>query len=136
MIVMPHTVRDRSASTLLNTLELKPAKASIAINSEGSGPNPAEPADPVSLFFETLAAVGLSDKEAAYTMAMDPAQLSRVRNGQARLPFDAMWRLPDIFWLELRNRIETAKSLGAEHAHAIRAARIGELVRLLVEDVA
>lgn len=133
---MASTVRDGAPSTLLNTLELKPAKASIAIKSGENPIDSMDAADPVSLFFEAIAAIGMSDKEAAYTMAMDPAQLSRVKSKQARLPFDAMWRLPAAFWIELRSRIEAAKGLSTEHARGVRAARIGELVKLLVEDVA
>lgn len=97
-------------------------------------PSGVEPdgADPVSLFFEAIAAIGMSDKEAAYTMAMDPAQLSRVKSRQARLPFDAMWRLPAGFWVELRNRIDDAKSLSVEqHARTSRGAdrRVGQVAR-------
>jgi len=130
---MARTVSKPSPSTLLSTVEPRMAKASIAVNSAESPNDFAFIADPVSLFFETIAVIGMSEKEAAYTMAMDPAQLSRVKSGQARLPFDAMWRLPATFWVELRNRIEMAKGLNPARVRELRAARIGELVKLLVE---
>lgn len=101
------------------------AKASIGVN-----------VDAVALFFETLAACGFSEKEAAYEMAMDPAQLSRVKSGQARLPFDAVWRLPDRFWLAFRDRIDAAKRLTTENRHAIRRARLIEVIGLILEEVA
>lgn len=116
----------------LNTLELKPAKASIEINSSRDSLEPTLDDDAVSLFFETLAEVGMSDKEAAYTMAMDPAQLSRVRSRTARLPFDAIWRLPNRFWLAFRNRIDAARGLNEHNEKHLIAQRIGELVTLLV----
>jgi hypothetical protein len=109
------------------------AKASIAINSSDESQETSLADDALSLFFAALADVGMSDKEAAYTMAMDPAQLSRVKNGAARLPFDAMWRLPSSFWIAFRARLDAAKHLTETHAREVKAARIGELVRLLVE---
>lgn len=109
------------------------AKASIAVN-RPTDSAPIEVSNAaVSLVFETLASIGMSDKEAAYTMAMDPAQLSRVKTGQARLPFDAIWRLPDRFWAAFAARIGQEKGLTEESARSLKAARIGELVRLLVE---
>lgn len=130
---MPEKMPKLDSSTRLNTLEPRMAKASIAINSEGNLPESISELDGVSLFFAALADVGMSDKEAAYTMAMDPAQLSRVKTKQARLPFDAMWRLPASFWLALRARIDHAKQLTADADRGLKAARIGELVKLLVE---
>lgn len=112
------------------------AKASIAVNSSANQPDTFTEDDAVSLFFETLAEVGMTEKEAAYTMALDPGQLSRVKSRQARLPFDAMWRLPATFWFAFRHQIEVAKHLNERNEKALRAARIGELVKLLIEEVA
>lgn len=109
------------------------AKASIPINSAGES---TLAPDAVSLFFDTVAAIGMSDKEAAYTMAMDPAQLSRVKGGQARLPFDAIWRLDARFWLAFRDRIDAAKQLTNENRRAVKRARIVEVIGLLLEEVA
>jgi hypothetical protein len=130
------TVPSRTASTHLNSLAPRPAKASIAINrpQESASSDCSDTA--VSLVFEALAEIGMADKEAAYAMAMDPAQLSRVKSGQARLPIDALWRLPDRFWFAFRGRVDAARHLTTDSARQARAARIGELVRLLVEDVA
>ncbi len=110
------------------------AKASIDVNRSANTDAPVDADDAVSLFFETLAEVGMTEKEAAYTMALDPGQLSRVKNRQARLPFDAMWRLPASFWFAFRQQIEVAKHLSDENRRAVRAARIAELVKLLIEE--
>lgn len=123
---MPTNVVKTQPSTPLNSLELQMAKASSDVNR----------VDVVALFFETLAACGFSEKEAAYEMAMDPAQLSRVKSGQARLPFDAMWRLPDRFWLAFRDRIDAAKRLTTENRRAIQRARLIEVITLMLEEVA
>ena len=111
----------------VNSLDAKGAKPSTVVNL---------PVDVVALFFEAVAASGLSDKQAAYEMAMDPAQLSRVKTGQARLPFDAIWRLPDRFWITFRDRIDAAKQLTAENRRAVQRARLLEVIGLLLEDVA
>ena len=87
----------------------------------------------ISLVCDTLHAIGMSDKEACLHMGFDASQFSRVKRGEARIPLEALWRLPDHFWLEFRRRVDAAKRLTAENERAVRAARIGELVRLLVE---
>lgn len=133
---MANTVPSRTVSTPLNTLVPRQAKASIGINRSHSSASDEASDFSVSLVFETLAEIGMSDKEAAYTMAMDPAQLSRVKTGQARLPIDALWRLPDRFWLAFNRRVDSAKGINPVNEVRLRAARIGELVRLLVEGVA
>lgn len=112
------------------------AKASIPHNSPVSAEDNTLHADAVSLFFETLADIRMSDKEAAYTMVLDPAQLSRVKSGQARLPFDAIWRLPDRFWVEFNDRIAAARHLTPVNASAMRRRRIVELVDLLLQECA
>jgi hypothetical protein len=112
------------------------AKASIPINTPVGHDDPTLADDAVSLFFAALADCGMSDKLAAYTMAMDPAHLSRVKSHQARLPLDAIWRLPVAFWLAFRLRIDTAKGLSPENARLVRAQRIGELVTLLLQEPA
>ena len=112
------------------------AKASIVVNRPETSDQFDASEAALSVVFESLAAIGMSDKEAAYTMAMDPAQLSRVKTGQGRMPLDALWRLPDAFWFEFRRRVDEAKGLSAEHSRTVKAQRISELIRLLVEEVA
>jgi hypothetical protein len=109
------------------------AKAAIAINRQAASASIEEGSPAVSLFFETLAEIGMSEKEAAYTMAMDPAQVSRVKSGQARLPFDAVWRMPDQFWSVFAGKLTVAKGLCERTAREMKAARVAELVRLLLE---
>lgn len=117
----------------LDDLRPQMVRASVPVNSPINRDDPTLHDDAVSLFFAALADCGMSDKAAAYTMALDPAQLSRVKSRHARLPFDAMWRLPSGFWLAFRARLDDAKQLTDAHARDVKAARIGELVKLLVE---
>jgi hypothetical protein len=130
---MATIVAKAQQSTHLNSIAPRMAKASIVVNRSEASAEIADSDAAVSLVFECIASVGMSDKEAAYTMAMDPAQLARVKTKQARLPIDALWRMPDAFWLEFRRRVDEAKGLSEEHARSVRAARIAELIRLLVE---
>lgn len=109
------------------------AKASIAINRQHSSASAAVEVSPVSLVFETFAEMGMSDKEAAYEMAMDPAQLSRVKNGQAKLPFESIWRLSDLWWAKFSSRVARERGLCEESQRSAKTARIAELLRLLLE---
>lgn len=118
------------ASTHLNSLDAVRRGPSIDVHSDDV------PVDAIAIFFETLAACGLQEKEAAYFMAMDASQLSRVKNKTARLPFDAVWRLPDHFWIAFRDRIDAAKRLTNENRKAIQRARLLEVVSLLLQEVA
>jgi hypothetical protein len=72
---MPVTLPAPAPTSPLNTLEPRMAKASIRINAHTAVTEAEGLDEAVSLFFATLAEIGMSDKEAAYTMAMDPAQL-------------------------------------------------------------
>lgn len=120
----------------VNSLDARTANPSSVVNRAAGVDESAVPVDVVSLFFDTVAACGMSEKEAAYTMALDPAQLSRVKSGQARLPFDAVWRLPNRFWLMFRDRIDAAKQLTEENRKAVQRARLLEVIGLLLEEVA
>lgn len=93
-------------------------------------------ADAVSLVFESIAAIGMSEKEAAHTMALDPATLSRIKTGQGRLSIESLWRMPDRFWFEFWQRIGRARGMSTEQERQENAALIGELVRKLVERIA
>jgi hypothetical protein len=108
----------------LNSLEPRMAKASL----DHRRLDPA-----ATLFFDTLAAIAMSEKEAAYTMAIDPAQLSRVKSGQARLPLDAVWRLPDLFWNEFRRRVDQAKALSDAQCEHDFAELVGRLVTAVLQ---
>ena len=126
---MAESVARPDRATRINSIPLEMAKSAIERN-------PIEEStladDAVSLFFETLTEIGMSEKEAALTMQVQPSHLSRVKSGEARLPFEAMWRLPNSFWFAFRYQIDVAKGLTAENQQAVRAARIAELVRLLI----
>jgi transcriptional regulator with XRE-family HTH domain len=109
------------------------AKASIGINRGGSD---VVRADAVGLVFEALGKCGVLSKQAAVDMGLDPATLSRIKSGQARLSVDALWKLPDAFWAEFIDLIKAARNLSEDRERELKAARIGELMRLLVEQVA
>lgn len=133
---MSNTVPKPSPSTQVNSLERRTAKASIGVKYDkpsGSGPVELDRV-PVSLFFETLGEIGMSEKQAAYEMAMDPAQLSRVKSGQGRLSVDALWRMPDSFWIAFVRKLNEAKGLCPERDTEVRIERICELTKLLVLD--
>ena len=130
---MPQTVAASRPSSPLNSIAPAMAKASIEINRQHSSASPSQHVSPVSLVFETFAEMGMSDKEAAYEMAMDPAQLSRVKSGQAKLPFDAVWRLSDLWWAKFSDRVARERGLSEECERSAKAARIAELLRLLLE---
>lgn len=130
------TVTSRTVGTHINSVPTRQAKASIDRN------QPEIPVDPacvdfdVSLVFDTLAEVGVDDKEAGYWMGKDKATVSRMKHGIQPLPMDALWRLPDRFWAKFHPRIGEAKGLTERHLLKVRAARIAELVTLLLEGVA
>lgn len=130
---MSRSLAKATDSMPLNSIEPRMAKASMDVNRAQTSLDFDLGDQAVSLFFDTLAAIAMPEKEAAYQMALDPATLSRIKNRQQKLPFEAMWRMPDRFWIEFSARINAAKALTAENANKVRAARIGELVRLLVE---
>lgn len=130
---MASSVARSGRSMPLNSLDRRPAKASIAINSPEITGADVVRGEAVSLVFEAIAAIGMSEKEAAYTMAIDPATLSRVKSQQARLSIDALFRMPDRFWFAFWDRLRDARGLSRERERAQRAERIGELVRLLIE---
>lgn len=133
---MTRSVASTAPSSPLNSIARRPAKASIAITTSDSSAQTVVSPDAVSLLFETLAEIGMSDKEAAYTMALDPAQLSRIKTGQARMPLDAMWRLPIGFWAAWNPRVDQIKGITPETDRKETAAQIATIVRLLVEKLA
>ena len=112
------------------------AKLSIDVHSRENTPEKTITADAVSLVVDTLGAIGMSDKEACLTMRYDASRFSKAKVGEDRIPVDALWRMPDAFWLEFIERARIARGLSQESKRAQRAARIGELIKLLVEEVA
>jgi hypothetical protein len=129
---MSRSVARTVDSTPLHTLDLRMAKASIPVHQQESSGEPAMPQDAVSLVLETLAAIGMSDKEACIHMGYDASLFSKVKRGDARLPWDALWKLPDLFWVEFHQRIAVARRITEQSKLDLQAARISELVYLLV----
>lgn len=133
---MRQSLAKSSPSSPLNSIETRVAKAAIGLNRAAVTDAIALTDDVVSLFFECLAAIQMPDKEAAITMGMDPATLSRIRTKQARLTLEAIWRLPDAFWFEFRERVNEQRGLTVTSARRVRLARIRELASLLVDEAA
>lgn len=123
----------QSMDARLDGMDLRMAKASMPVHSGENADEQTVSADVVSLVVETLQSIGMSDKEACILMAFDQSQYSRVKRNEARLPIDALWRLPAHFWSEFARRAGEAKGITAVSERRAKAARIGELVRLLVE---
>jgi hypothetical protein len=130
---MRSTVAKAAQSTPFHSLEPRMAKASIPVNRSETSEDSAPDGAAVSLVLETLGAIGMSDKEACLCMEFDASTFSKVKAGTKRLPFDALWKLPDSFWAEFHDRIARAKQLTPETKRQTNAALIGELVRRLVE---
>jgi len=87
----------------------------------------------VSLIRDAMKHAGMSQKEFALNAGAKESAVADGFNGVRNFAADWLWNQPDRFWLGLRDRIEAAKGLTAEHAREVRAARIGELVKLLLE---
>lgn len=133
---MAATLPKARSSTEVQTLDLQMAKSSIGVHRSQTSGDPDDGLNVVSLVLDSLTAIQMSDKEACYYMGFDRSQFSRVKKGEARLPVDALWRLPDLFWFEFRRRVDEQKHLTADSAKQARVARIRELVGLLVEEAA
>lgn len=133
---MPSSVPSRAQSTPLHSMDLRMAKGSIPVHQSETSADLGVSADWLSLVLATLRDIGMSDKEACIHMDYDASLFSKVKRGDARLPFDALWRLPDRFWAEFQPRVMEARKLTEESKRAMKAARISELVRLLIEEVA
>jgi hypothetical protein len=118
---------DSELTAALGAIDRGRLASSIAINR----PELSE-SDAVALAFDTFDAIGLLDKEAADLMHIDEGQLSRIKAGKGRLPFDALWRMPDRFWLEFRKRIDAARGFSDVSEEREFNRRIGELVTLLL----
>lgn len=130
---MGSTLRKPGHSIEVHSLDLRMAKASIAVHSEEKSQESTHEIDVVSIAIEALAAIGMSDKEACFYMAFDASQFSRVKRGEARLPIDALWRLPAKFWVEFRRRIDAAKGLTTETDEHVFAEQVGQLVTALLK---
>lgn len=118
--------KDRQ-STELQSLELRMAKASIGLHRVDGVDDGA-----IAIVVASLNAIGMSDKEACLEMGFDASQFSKVKQGRARLPIEALWRLPDRFWIEFRRRIDTEKGLTPESIDDIEMAWMTELFGLLL----
>lgn len=126
---MPATL-DRTADlTQLDSIKPRPAKALINVD-------PHKNPEILRLIGEALRRVGLSQKEAAINAGVKEQQFSAALLGQGNFGAMWLWAQPDTFWREFLGLIEQSRGLTPEASRAMKAARIAELVRLLVEEVA
>jgi hypothetical protein len=77
---------------------------------------------------------GMSQKEMAINAGCTESQLADGLNGVRNFSADWLWEQPNSFWLKLRDHVDAAKGLTVENRRALAAERIGELVKLLIEQ--
>ena len=89
---MTPTVSKRLADVPLKTLKAR-------LPADEADLKPLE--DPGGAIQKALARAGISQKEAALTMAINEGQLTRQLKGQEHLSWQRLFKLPDAFWCEL-----------------------------------
>ena len=91
-----------------------------------------------ALVREVMAETGLSQKAMSQTADIPESVLSDALAPHGTRNLAAEWLLgqDDAFVIALLARIQTVRGLSVESRRCARAARIGELVRLLVEESA
>jgi hypothetical protein len=130
---MRTNVARRENSTPLQSVELRMAKSSMPLQQAENIDETAIRLEAVSLFLECLAAIGMELKEACLTMQFDRSLFSKVEKGEARLPFDAMWRLPLAFWVEFHKRLALKKGLSVASRREARMALAMQTFQNLVD---
>ncbi|HXI99499.1 MAG TPA: helix-turn-helix transcriptional regulator [Gemmatimonadaceae bacterium] len=133
---MTPTLPNEPLRTPLNSLRCRPAKARIDANSSAGIERSETRREFVSLIRRAMKSADMSQKAFALNAGIPESVLSDGFNGVRNFSADWLWFQPNAFWIELRNEIDTAKGLTTDNARAIRAERIGELVRLLIQEVA
>jgi predicted XRE-type DNA-binding protein len=121
------------ARTQLNSIRGCQAKARIDANRPESSDRIDARDEFVSLIRAAMKDADMSQKAFALNAGVPESVISDGFNGVRNFAADWLWNQPALFWIRLRDRIDEAKQLSPENNKAIRAARIGELVKLLVE---
>lgn len=115
----------------LDGIRTKPLKARI-------DPNSVDEKEILPVIRQTMSAVGLSGKAMALAAKVSESEISDALNNRENRRFDAewLWRQDDLFVVTLLDNIKKARQLTEENARSVRAARIKELIGLLLEVAA
>lgn len=89
----------------------------------------------LAIIRQALAETGLKQDAAAAAAHVKASQFSSALNGRGNFGVTWLWAQPDAFLRRFVDLVIAARGLTPAAARSQRAARIGELVRLLVEDV-
>lgn len=127
---MPAILTKPDALSHLNTVQMRMAKVQVDSPEALSGLNRAEILD---LIRQAMTAAGLKQQAAAAAAGVKESQFSAALNGQGNFGARWLWAQDDAFWLAFIALVMEARSLTPENARAVRAGRIAELVKLLLE---
>lgn len=121
---MPRSVKTGDASSGVNSVH-------AALRAPADGVNGREV---LSIIRQVLAEAGLKQEAAAAAAQVQPSQFSSALHGKGNFAVTWLWAQSDAFLLRFVDLLIAARALTPAAARARRAARIAELVRLLVED--
>jgi hypothetical protein len=133
---MPGSVPQRRASDRVPSLDVRMASMDLGGRPPSLAVQPAAPRELpgiVPLVLETFRELGWDDTEACARMRFDGSHFSRVKQARARLAIEALWELPDEFWLDFLDRLQRARGLSPARRREIQIQRIAELLKLLLE---
>lgn len=125
---MPSTFANASALTHLNHVKATSQGPLTSVNRTGS--------DVLVLVRQAMSDVQLKQGAAAAAAHVKESQFSNALNGIGNFGITWLWMQSDAFLLRFFELAMEARGLDAEGARHARAARIGELVRLLFEEAA
>lgn len=89
----------------------------------------------LALVRQAMNETGLKQQAAAAAAGVKESQFSSALNGSGNFAVTWLWAQSDEFLLRFVELLIAARRLTPESARAARAERVGELVRLLLEDV-
>lgn len=90
----------------------------------------------LSIIRQAMAETDLKQQAAAAAADVKESQFSSALNGSGNFGVTWLWAQSDAFLLRFVELLVAARRLTPAASRARRAARIGELVRLLIEDAA
>lgn len=129
---MAASVARENRSTHVNSVDVVMAKAAIDGGAPVEAGSDVIRKDAIALVFQALAEIGMAQKEAAITMEIDPATLSRIKHGHERLSFEAVCKLPTSWWTAFnRLRAEQESAITGRPSPSDRRARFDQVLELL-----
>jgi hypothetical protein len=88
----------------------------------------------LAIIRQALAETGVKQDAAAAAARVKESQFSSALNGRGNFGVTWLWAQPDAFLLRFVELLIAARQLTPSASRARRAARVGELVRLLIEE--